>query len=98
MSPLAPLTWLAFLLAAPPQPAYALEASPAKTIDATYTFDVHSPRMAATEWVVYAARPPELPGQTKVRATLEPKGKEVNELSALRRRILLALVPGKGGH
>jgi transglutaminase-like putative cysteine protease len=96
MTPFAPILWAALLPAAPP--AYALEAVPSKTIDGVYVFEAHVPKLAAQEWVIYAAKPPELPSQTKVSISVEPKARPIEELSPLHRTVLFGLVPGRSGH
>lgn len=82
------------LQAAPP--GYVLKTTPAKVVEAVFTFSVQAPRLTASEWILVAARLPELPSQSRVKSTLEPAGKNADDQSDLHRPLLLARVPGKG--
>jgi hypothetical protein len=53
------------------------------------------PRLAAKEWVVYAAQLPVLPGQTGVSSTLVPGGQPGRELGPERQGILRARIPAR---
>lgn len=70
-----------------------LETSPSKRIKAVFTYEVNAPKMEAREWTLFAARLPELPGQTKVSSTCEPKASAIAELSALRRPVWAFRLP-----
>ncbi len=67
---------------------YALKIEPAKHVSILYTCKVHAPRLAATNWIFFAVRPPDLPSQTVSRATMTPAGTAVADLSPLRRPLL----------
>jgi hypothetical protein len=75
-----------------------LEESAAKTVAASLTYRVYTPKGDATEWLAIVATPPELPGQRKISATLfadsSPRiGLPSNELSPKARPILMVRVP-----
>lgn len=85
-------------LAAGPEPAYWIKPGAERTVEAELTFSHrYSPNFMAVEWNIFAASPPELPGQSKVQATLEPGGKMDVESSLLRRSILSARLTPKMG-
>ena len=69
---------------------YALKTEPAKRVAILYTCKVHLPRLAATDWVLFAAIPPELPSQKVSRVTMTPAGTVTADLSPLRRSLLRA--------
>ncbi len=73
-------------------PAYRLETLRTRHIEATLTHEARTPNLVAKEWILVAPRLLELPGQTDVRSTLVPEGKETEDLSPLRRPLLLARV------
>jgi transglutaminase-like putative cysteine protease len=68
----------------------------AKRIEAVLTYDFRTPKLSAAEWIVVAAKAPELPRQVKVTTTLTPPGVAGKELSPLHRPIITARVPAKG--
>ena len=74
-------------------PAYVLLATPAKHVRGELTVALTTPKLQAEEWLVYAARLPELPGQSGVRSELHPNGHAGRELSAEGRPVLFARVP-----
>ena len=53
---------------------YALVSAPSKRISAVYEYNVQAPRLTATTWVMFAARPPNLPGQEILSARTVPEG------------------------
>lgn len=73
--------------------AYALEVTPARTIRAILSCEVNAPRLVASEWIVCVARPPELPGQTRVTARMTPRARLGQEESPRAQPLLLAKVP-----
>ncbi len=78
-------------LAADPNPAYWIKPGAERTIEAELTFSHRYPaNYTATEWNIFAARPPELPGQPKVQASLEPGGKVTAEAGSVGRSVLMA--------
>jgi Transglutaminase-like superfamily len=81
----------------PPAPAHKIEIAPVQQVEAVMTYNIVAPSLEAKEWILFAARAPELPGQIKVSSTLTPNGRDANELSELRRPILLGRVPVRGG-
>jgi transglutaminase-like putative cysteine protease len=66
-------------------------------VEAVFSWEVKTPQLQATEWVVVAARPPELPGQTDVSVSAEPDVKENKEGSGLRQPILVWRIPANDG-
>jgi transglutaminase-like putative cysteine protease len=76
-------------------PTHALLAAPARRVETTYTYETRQTRWTAREWVVCAARAPELPGQVNVVASLEPGGQEGEDLSDLRQPLLVARIPAQ---
>ena len=78
------------------EPSYRIEVTPARRIEAQLTTEIDVPAMRAREWILFAARPPELRGQTDLYAALSPSGRSVTELSPEHRPILWARVPTRG--
>jgi transglutaminase-like putative cysteine protease len=74
-------------------PSYVLLATPVKHVRGELTVALTMPKLQAEEWIVYAARLPELPGQSGVRSALQPNGHPSQELSAEGRAVLFARVP-----
>src|SRR4051794_28956357 len=72
---------------------YALVVTPARRVSADLTIQLEMPRLAAQEWIVYAAQLPVLPSQTGVSSTLLPDGQPGRELSPEHRPILRARIP-----
>ena len=69
---------------------YSLKTESAKRVSILYTCKVHAPRLTATNWVFFAAIPPDLPSQKVSRVTMTPAGTVVADLSPLRRPLLRA--------
>jgi transglutaminase-like putative cysteine protease len=85
---------LLFLPAAlPDSPGYVLEIAEVGRIEAKLNCEIHCDRLHAREWILFAARAPELPGQTNVESQFKPDGHNANELSFLRRPIFTARLP-----
>jgi hypothetical protein len=86
------ITWacVAAIWTAGALPAYRIEMAPAQRVEATLSFEIHTPDLAAEEWEVFVAKLPELPGQSKVSTKLEPRGKEIKEEGPLHRPLLSA--------
>jgi transglutaminase-like putative cysteine protease len=97
MLPTAYASLIIWTVAADPAPAYSLEIKPARHIEAELTFSQSYKNFKAKDWVVCVARPPELPGQTKLTTTMEPAArvKVVQESSDLSRALLMLSLPGK---
>jgi transglutaminase-like putative cysteine protease len=74
---------------------YALKVEPSKNVTAVYTCKIHAPRLSATNWIFFAAVPPNLTGQRLSRATMPPAGTAVADLSPLRRPLLRAEVAAR---
>ena len=80
-----------------PAPGYKLVLTSAKKVHDELTFGMEAPRLVAEDWVVFAARLPELPGQVAVRSALLPGGQAGVDLSPLSRPILMARYPVQEG-
>jgi transglutaminase-like putative cysteine protease len=84
---------VAALLLAGPAPAYVTEEGPPRRFEAELTLTLNTPKLAVQEWILYAPRPPEVPGQAVQSAGLQPRGKDDRELGPARRPVLKARVP-----
>lgn len=71
-------------------PAYRLETSPSKSVQASLTYDVRCEKLQASEWLLFAPILPATAGQTEVSSKMTPAAKEIAELSGLKRPLLLA--------
>jgi transglutaminase-like putative cysteine protease len=88
------LQGLACSLLAVQTPAYVTQVvGPAKKVEVELTLKVHVPRMTASEWIVFTAKPPNIAGQTIKSSSLEPGGKAAHEWSPEKRPVLKAFVP-----
>jgi hypothetical protein len=74
-------------------PAYATEEGPPRRFTAELTLTLQAPKLTAREWILGAARPPNLAGQKAEASSLRPGGRAVHELSAARRPVLTARIP-----
>jgi hypothetical protein len=81
----------------PAAPGHKLDIAPAQQVEGVLTYAIFAPSLQAKEWILFAARAPELPGQRKVSTTLTPNGRNADELSDLHRPILLGRVAVRGG-
>ena len=83
---------IAALPVAPPRlnQQYALKVEPSKHVTAVYTCKIRAPRLAATNWIFFVPRPPDLTSQMVSRTTMLPEGTNVTDLSPLRRPLLRA--------
>lgn len=77
-----------------PESSYAVVATPVKRVRGELSFRAQGPQLRASEWMVYVARLPELPGQSDVRTTLVPDGTPARDYSDAGRALLVARVPG----
>jgi hypothetical protein len=75
---------------------YALTTTPSRRIKASLAGTFVIPRGEVEEWFVYGPKAPACGGQRDVETRLTPNGRVVEELSFLKRAMLLARVPGKG--
>lgn len=78
--------------AAGERPGYALVSTGAKRVRGALTVVYRAPKLEATEWAIYAARPPELPGQVNVRAAITPRGVAAREMGEEGRPLLATRV------
>lgn len=77
------------------QPRYAIEAVEAKTVEAVMSYTIESKSFAADRWMVYVPKPPELPGQVKIKTNTTPPAKLVTEKSPIARPVFLFDQAGK---
>lgn len=73
---------------------YTLLTVPVAHVVGTLTRDAEYPHITGTEWAIFAARAPELPGQTHVETKLEPAGDPVLEKGDLGRTLLMGRAHG----
>ena len=84
---------------APGNEKYALQTVPFKKIQAVLTYEVTAPGLVAKEWILFAAKPPELLGQREVSVEMAPAAVPVtdrakeNEAPLPGRTLLMARVP-----
>jgi hypothetical protein len=83
-------------IAAAAEPDYRIEVTPARRIEAQLTMKIDTPAIQAREWILFAARPPELLGQRDLHTVLSPSGRAATELSPEERPILWSRVPTRG--
>ncbi|MFO0847970.1 MAG: transglutaminase domain-containing protein [Gemmataceae bacterium] len=81
------------LPAADPPPRFVIEERDTQRVVAELTYDVACPKLTVAKWLVFVPVAPELPGQTKLKTTLSPKGEPVADLSKQARPLLVARVP-----
>ncbi|HEX4150239.1 MAG TPA: transglutaminase-like domain-containing protein [Pirellulales bacterium] len=75
---------------------YALLLGKPREVEAVLTMDLRAPQVSATEWWLFAARPPALACQTHPSVRLLPGGEEYVEDAPLARPLLRArLLPGQ---
>ncbi len=92
------ISFTAFLIPAAESSAkYVLNSSDTRRIEGVLTYEITMPKLFAQEWIICAAKAPELPGQIRVNTTLEPNGKSAFELSPERRPIMMARVSAQDG-
>lgn len=72
---------------------YKLAVAPARSIHGVYSFEMTLPHVRASDWEVFAPQPPELPGQTGMRARLSPGGERATDMDPRRRPLLVAHIP-----
>jgi transglutaminase-like putative cysteine protease len=76
-------------------PRYSLDVRDSQHVVGVVTYTVSCPKLQASEWALYAAAAPELPGQSQVKTTMVPAGVAEKEKSSLARGVLLARFPAK---
>lgn len=77
----------------PAKPDYHLVTLPAQRIAATLKVKIEAPNLNTAEWILFAARAPELEYQTQASTGLLPLGTPIRDLSDLKRPMLVARVP-----
>jgi transglutaminase-like putative cysteine protease len=75
------------------QPRYKLEAADVQTVSAAISYELRTTTFAATRWQVFLPEPPELPSQTKVKATFPPNAKPATDRSPIARKLRFLDVP-----
>jgi transglutaminase-like putative cysteine protease len=78
------------------QRTYRIEARPAQRIKAVLTTDIEEPSAGVRFWDLMAPAAPTIPGQRDVKTTFTPAGRPGNELSPLKRPLLVSRVPARG--
>ena len=71
---------------------YTLSVESVAKVVATLIRDASYPHLKGTEWIVFASRAPELPGQINAKTTLDPPGERAREKSELARPLVMARV------
>jgi hypothetical protein len=71
---------------------YTLSVESVAKVVATLTRDASYPHLKGIEWIVFASRAPELPGQINAKTTLDPPGERAREKSELARSLIMARV------
>jgi len=71
---------------------YTLSVQSVAKVVATLTRDASYPQFKATQWTVFAAQAPELPGQIKPETALEPPGEPPREKSDMHRPLVMARI------
>ena len=77
---------------------YVLDARSVVQVVGTYTGDISYPEVKGLDWVTFASRAPELPGQIKTETTLEPPGEPARDKSDMARPLLMARVHSDTQH
>ena len=80
------------LAVAAADPAYRLQSQRTARVEATMTYDIRAEMLEASEWLLFAPILPTTAGQSDVQSTTTPAGKQITELSELKRPLLLARV------
>jgi hypothetical protein len=79
-------------------PTHKLEKARVQHVDGVLTYEVEYATTTVNEWVFYAARLCDMPGQTKTESSLEPLGREASEIGVLQRPVWIARIPGRPDH
>jgi transglutaminase-like putative cysteine protease len=77
---------------------YTISVQSVARVTATLTREASYPNLKGTEWTVFAAQAPELPGQIKVETTLDPPGEVVQEKSEMARPLVRGRVRSDKKH
>jgi hypothetical protein len=77
---------------------YSLEVKTVARVVGTLSCGVTYPDVRVSEWVVFVSQAPTLPGQIKVRTSIEPAGELAKDESDLARSLLVARVPADAQH
>jgi Transglutaminase-like superfamily len=85
------LKWVAFTPGEYPGE-YTILRQPTDYLKAVLTTDFTHPKGKVEEWIIYGPVAPEFGGQREMKTTLIPGGKIVDELSVLKRPLLLARI------
>jgi transglutaminase-like putative cysteine protease len=77
---------------------YALSVESVAKVVGTLTRDASYPHLKGIEWIVFASRAPERPGQIRTKTTLDPPGEPAREKSELGRPLVMARVRSDRQH
>ncbi|HWB00883.1 MAG TPA: hypothetical protein VG713_20470, partial [Pirellulales bacterium] len=75
------------------EPPYALDHAGTNTINATFTFTIHSPTTTIEKWLIYVPQAPTLHQQGSVSTSITPAAVSYADLSARHRPLLRAVLP-----
>lgn len=73
-------------------PAYVIQSKPVRTVEATYSFQAIYRAFKATDWVLFVAKPPDLPSQTVAKVATLPAGNDLTEQSPERQTVIRTFV------
>ncbi len=90
------LPFALLLSATDAEPAFKVITADVKRIEAVLSYEVKTTRYAAEEWIYFAARAPQVPGQTQVSTRLEPAGVALEEFSSEHRSVLRGRLAAHG--
>jgi transglutaminase-like putative cysteine protease len=88
-------SWIAFSPGDSPT-GYTLTSTPSQRVKAVLAATFVLPRGEPEEWYVYGPCAPEFGGQREIDTKLTPNGRRTQELSALKRSVMLSRVKGEG--
>ena len=69
------------------KPAYFLQSTSIRKVEATYTYEVRYPNLDAKEWELVVAKPRDLPAQLVTKVTVEPAATDLTDLTDLKQRL-----------
>jgi hypothetical protein len=69
-----------------------LRVQPAARMEASWSEDIEVPSYQVDHWVLFAAKPINLPGQREVSASMNPAPAEIVELGPLKRKLFVARI------
>lgn len=79
------------------EPRYTMAVREAQRIEAELAFTIETPKLKAIDWIVFVAKPPELPCQRELKSTFDPRAEVYREQAGFGREVLRLRVPVKPG-